>query len=284
MGNGPNTTTMICRQLLQTESGRTRFRAFTLIELLVVIAIIAILAALLLPALASAKLKAQRIGCVSNLRQLTTANAIYTTDFNQTIPWYSVSGGHTWMESLLPYHGNSGAVRFCPCAGNTNGLVPSGNTQGAADKPWYWTELPGCFGSYTYNGWLYSGATTYGDPTKYFKKEAAIQKSSQTPAFADGIWVDAWPLVTDKPPSPCDLYNGADINSYQGMPRFLIGRHGKGAATSAPQNISPAFTAILPTKIDVGCFDGHVELVPLDNLWSKFYWHIDYVPANRPRP
>jgi hypothetical protein len=68
------------------------------------------------------------------------------------------------------------------------------------------------------------------------------------------------------------------------MPRFLIGRHGKGPATSAPQNISPAFTPVLPSKIDVGCFDGHVELVPLDGLWSKFCWHIDYVPANRPRP
>ena len=61
-------------------------RGFTQIELLVVIAIIAILAALLLPALASAKERAKRATCVSNLHQMGAGLAMYPGDFNDAIP------------------------------------------------------------------------------------------------------------------------------------------------------------------------------------------------------
>ena len=253
--------------------------AFTLVELLVVIAIIAILAALLLPAFRGARLKSQRVHCVSNLRQLTSASIMYAGDNGHHAAYFTEPvSNKLWMGSLSDYYSKVSQIRHC-AATHERPSIPKLNTPGTADIAWIWGTLPVApiTGSYGFNGWLYDKAMfgAVDKPQFMFGTQAGIQSPAQTPVFFDALWVDAWPLETDNPTR--NLYDGVPRSQ---MGRCTIARHGSRPSSSAPRNVPPG--EAMPSGIDIGMVDGHAELVKLEDLWSCC-WHLNWQrPAVRP--
>jgi prepilin-type N-terminal cleavage/methylation domain-containing protein len=178
-------------------------RGFTLIELLVVIAIIAILAAMLLPALARAKLKATEATCLSNQKQMCLAFNMYTTDntdkcpTNATPAGFNNAGGFWFLDQAAPADWTSQAIALADVQGNlfTNNMFSQyAKNAGVFHCPGdVRFNLP--IGSGDSVGWAYDsyalteniGGGNYGDGSGpvNFTKITATRRSSDCFVFAE---------------------------------------------------------------------------------------------------
>ena len=242
------TTKYILKQISNSRviSNTNIRRAFTLIELLVVIAIIAILAALLLPALAAAKQKARRIGCMGNLRQLNLACKMYADDAQgQLVSSWPLGFG---SYPVNPYSWCPGWASFSN-PGPAYGPDPQFNCTNVyalqSGAIWQYVKAAGVYRcpaddrslgglpvvrSYSMNSWL--NGRSYGDPTgettfvtpgsdasltyAFYRKENQLASPSQT-----------WCLIDEDASSINDSLFLLDMSPANGIPDMPSTRHGQ---------------------------------------------------------
>lgn len=103
---------------------------FSLLELLAGIGIVVTLAALLLPAVANARVAARQAACASNMRQIGLALLAYANEHEGDLPptTHTATIGNAWISVLKPYLDNVDKVRICPADPRGNERLLSGGT------------------------------------------------------------------------------------------------------------------------------------------------------------
>ncbi len=167
---------------------------FTLIELLVVMAIISILAALLLPALSTAREMGRSAVCISNLRQLYLAAVLYTEDYDG---WYPPAAADIMHANLQRWHGirETLSAPFDPAKGPLYPYLQTGKIkEDPTFKKFY--QDSGAFelgtGGYGYNSQYVGGSP---DNLEIPARVNQIRNPSQTIMFADSAFLSGGKLI-----------------------------------------------------------------------------------------